>query len=95
MKNIPQRIWLMLDEDNARPNDFNQLDTEDVYWSTHRNSEKDIEFVSREQADNLADALRRTLEMSNKWGKEWFNAATWQQLESDRLLLTEYDKSKS
>ncbi len=46
MENVPDRIFLVIDEDVPEGCDFNDL--EDVCWSQERTSYRDIEYVKKE-----------------------------------------------
>lgn len=43
MKNIPKKIYLQVDPENVKPEDFNEL--HEVTWSVDRINKNDIEYV--------------------------------------------------
>jgi len=45
MKNIPKKIYLQVDSENERPEDFKDL--REVTWSEDRINKSDIEYVRK------------------------------------------------
>ncbi len=44
MKNIPQKLFLVIPDDEPKPKDFNELDHEFVCWCADRIGKYDLEY---------------------------------------------------
>ena len=56
MSNVPERIWLQWHGDGD-PDDPGEVCVDEVTWEQERIFDGDIEYVRRDKADALADAL--------------------------------------
>ncbi len=57
MKNVPEKIFLVLGDDEKPPKDFNELDHEFVCWCQDRINKNDIEYriVKKRKKTNQPD----------------------------------------
>ena len=63
MKNIPKRIYLQIDPENEKPEDFKELG--EVTWCEDRINKSDIEYTRNSKCKEYREALEFYMRYSN------------------------------
>ena len=80
MKNIPNKLFLVIGDDAEDIDNFNNLDHEYVCWSKQRTDVNDIEYV------HISDRDKFAIEFA-----EWVAKEDWTYYQSDMIWIKNQD----